>query len=953
MPHFLLIADIVTRTRLSLTRLEQMGQWWHWPLAVLVVGLLLFYVIRMYLRDSVELPAVTAVVLTLLRIATFLCLGFVFLGLEKKTEQEFTKNSRVFVLVDTSQSMGLPAELEMARPQSRLDVVRQELEKDEGLLNDLRRRHEVIVARFDQDSAPEPVAMFAKLATSPATAPEETSLKAEFSTAARAFEERLDRFRLMIYVAGGLLAGAALCGLLFLLVRLGSGGEGPGVVLLAAVFLAVGGLITAAVAGLADPSIMLAAYQRWTGADELPLLAASDEAGKADREEDATKAGVADGPPEEPSQVDWRRELRPQGMETRLADNLVDVVNRERGGPLAGVVLFSDGGVNAGIDVEDAAVIAADAKVPIYTVGLGSDKRATNIRIADIEAPKRVYPEDKFVITGFLQQFGVQGYVTVRLSSALAPAPGADPDAPPADFQIDEDRRLDLPPDDDLAPIRFEIETSEEDTGRRVYTIEIVDLPRNKDADPKDNAKSATVEIVERRNRVLLFADGPTREYRFVRNLLYRDKEVAADVLLQNADEGISQEADEILDHFPTDPDELFEKYDCIMAFDADFSQLSPEQAKMLDRWVAEKAGGLILIGGRIHTPEWAGARPDDMVAETIQALCPVVIDVRRGASAADRFASEVAWPLEFTEEGRKAEFLWLADSPTASEGIWNTFDGVYGYYPSFSIRELKPGATAYAVFTDPQEARGGVNPAYLAGQFYGAGRVLFIASGEFWRLRELDEKLFETIYTKLIRQVSEGRLLRDSSRGLLMVSKERCMIGETINVRAQLTDARHEPLTDETVTALLTAPDDSSEPLELRKIKDAPRQGLYAGQFVALYEGDYRVNLPVPQSDGDLLARTVRTRIPELEIENPQRDDRPLKRLADATGGEYRIGMQAATSGAAGSVTRNLLANDVTTVLPDTPDVEFNRRLSMILLGAICGLLSLEWIIRRLSKLA
>ena len=89
------------------------------------------------------------------------------------------------------------------------------------------------------------------------------------------------------------------------------------------------------------------------------------------------------------------------------------------------VVLFTDGGNNAGSDYKIAATAAADSLIPIYTVGLGSDKRPPNLRIVDLEAPERVYPGDKFTLTGYVQaQNYKNGGVTVELLSAAADGGG-------------------------------------------------------------------------------------------------------------------------------------------------------------------------------------------------------------------------------------------------------------------------------------------------------------------------------------------------------------------------------------------------------------------------------------------------------------------------------------------------------------------------------------------------
>ena len=181
--------------------------------------------------------------------------------------------------------------------------------------------------------------------------------------------------------------------------------------------------------------------------------------------------------------------------------------------------------------------------------------------------------------------------------------------------------------------------------------------------------------------------------------------------------------------------------------------------------------------------------------------------------------------------------------------------------------------------------------------------------------------------------------MLRDSSRGLLLAEKERCLLGDQIAVRAILTDARHDPLTDEEVMAALIHPDGARTTLVLRRVADSPRDGMYAGQFTALEEGDYCVEMALPEgSDDELLRCEVRTRLPDLEIEQPQRNDPLMRDIADKTGGQYYVGVDAAVNRRSGRTPLyNVLElQDQVTVLPGTPDQDFDRLLMAWLMWLI-----------------
>ena len=379
--------------------------------------------------------------------------------------------------------------------------------------------------------------------------------------------------------------------------------------------------------------------------------------------------------------------------------------------------------------------------------------------------------------------------------------------------------RVQIGADGEIVPVSFEIEPDA--PGRFVYQIRAAAPPE--DDNPRDNGRESEMDVVDRQTRVLLMASGPTREYRFLRDQLHRDHTMKTDVLLQTAQSGMSQDADNILSEFPSTRDELYQ-YDCIVAFDPDWTQLDAAQVELLEKWIADEAGGLIAVPGPIHTAEWVRS----VEHAKLRDLYPVVFQQRLTLLDDGHFGGESAYPLVFERAGRDARFLWLANSAEESELAWTSFPGVFGYY---AIKGEKPGATVYARVADPEAGTGDKLPVYMAGQFYGAGQVLYIGSGEFWRLRALDPGYFETLFTKLVRQVSQGRLLRGSSRGTLLVDRDRYELGETVVLRGRLSDERHEPLTVESVTAQVVRPDNSTDTVKLTA--DAQQPGMYIGQFV------------------------------------------------------------------------------------------------------------------------
>lgn len=950
-----LLADANVRTYYGVDSFEV----WQWLLMAGFAILVIAFIGFMYFIDSIELQAGTTLLLGVLRVLAFAGLLLFFLNLEKRSEKKLVKRSRVAVMVDTSVSMGLrdsDASAETAAL-SRIDQVIAEFQQGK-LLDELREQHDVVVYRFDEEAKPTEVTSFSKLGSK--LSGKERSERAEADRAAS-----LATARSIALASGGLLLASLVFGAIFILMRSNRPtfrfSSWP---LLLSVLLLVAAVATMAIANLSSsgtPLLVMLGVREETEQDT---------ANDAEPAESFEASEENAGPETKPeADTDWVRSLVPRGTKTRLNDCIRYMVNKERGGPIAAIVVFSDGNNNDGVSETVAATAARDANIPVHLVGLGSITRPMNVRIADVQAPPRVYPGDDFAIKVLVQSFGMKGkFATLRLSSSgdetrsdgsgpsstnVVPEPDAAADdaesVQPTILGMLDEVTIEL--GEDGKEVVHEFEVSPDFQGKRVFTVTV--LPPKQDHDKLDNQKSVTVEVVERKNRVLLVAGGPTREFRFLRNQLYRDKDTTLDVYLQTGQPGITQEADNLLFEFPESAEDMFE-YDCIVAFDADWRVLDKQQIDLLERWVAEQAGGLIVIAGPVYTPEWTRMPRGDERMDVIRALYPVTF-FHQGATTLKlgRFGGEEAFRLKFTREGRAAEFLWLGDTSAKSDATWGQFKGVYGYY---AVNQAKKGAQIFAYFSDPQTMSEDGLPIYLAGHFYGAGRVFFQASGEMWRVRAVDDAYFEKYYTQLIHWASQGRLLRDSKRGVLLVDKDRCLLGDHVEVRAILKDAQLEPYQADNVIATLDPPDTDPQELKLLPTPDSTRPGTYSAQFTALRQGTYAVVLAVPEGESlELLTREVEVRAPKKEIERSQRNDPLMSAIAKRTSGKYFVGIDALYKEKTkkSKLPPLIKPNNQETYITGNPDRHFHKLLMIWLLALTCGVLCIEWLIRRLSKLA
>ena len=627
--------------------------------------------------------------------------------------------------------------------------------------------------------------------------------------------------------------------------------------------------------------------------------------------------------------TDWAELLRPRGLETRMGESLQELIGRVASPTLSGVVVVGDGGANAGLDVMVANQKAKSSQTRLITVGVGSTRQPTNIAIANLQSPTEVHIGDPFEIGVFVQGQGVAGQsAEVQL---FARSEGSD-----SDPVLVEKKSVDLIEDGVPAEVKFQQKPAS--PGGIEYEIRVAAQGDVKELSLTDNSRRRTINVSERQIKVLLISGGPSRDYRFVRDMLFRHTGMELDVWLQTVDvaaaAGVSQEAKKILTEFPTTRAELFQ-YDAVLAFDIDWSRLTPPGLSLFQEWMSERSGGLVFVSGRIHTPAVASSEELKPVREVLPVrLSPFLLDTGlvRGNTQ--------PWPVELTDDGRGATFLQLSESATEADP-WEEFSGIHRSYPTAGAKD---GGTVLAYFANPKAQTKNGKPILMATQFFGSGRCLFLGSGEMWRLRLSSAETFNRFWTKAIRDVAQGRIKSGNSRGLLMLDRTEFVLGQSVRVRAQLYDASLNALELESVP--VTVLDPNGKPLLPERIllKDKTRPGQYVGSFRAGLQGAWDISLQIPESR-ETLKQKVEVLLPNLESDKPAQNVKLLEQLTEDTGGQY-LSLEEVSTQLAG-------------LLPDRSEsVMIDERLKPLwdrqwVLWTIVGLLGLEWLTRKLLKLA
>jgi hypothetical protein len=592
---------------------------------------------------------------------------------------------------------------------------------------------------------------------------------------------------------------------------------------------------------------------------------------------------------------------------------------------LQAILVISDGQFNLGTDEDGNNFKARTGNpkrpIPVFTIGVGQFRQPAGIRIDDILAPEETRPDDKFSVrvpvvgTGLHDKpfevtlevkrvKDVTGRPVQEAPHILGPKPGkfkGAGDHPQGDVAFEIDVQ-------DLKKIRAADDKTGELEGE--WQIEAI-VPRDESEPfPEPFHKSEPVKVVvqKRALRVLLFAGGATREYQFLRTILYREmteKRMEMCIYLQTGREDhIDQdvEPERMLSEFPNKlgPDDPGQKYmslndyDVIVAFDPDWSRLSTRQLKLMEDWVGDHAGGVIFVAGPVYTYQLA--RPGGRDITSLLKIFPVVLKDSRlhSLSLGGGLSHDATRPyaLHFTPTAQEYDFLKLddeSDSPIAgwNKFFWNRDDvdpqevagarpkrGFFTYYP---VERIKANSEVVATFAGPKESRingGKDEQPFIVRYKFGQGHTLYLGSGEFWRLRSYKDGYQDRFWIKAARNVASTSTLQ-KKQGRILLARN-LPVGQ-INFEAQVKGKDLLPLPRDLRPTVLVKridknKDDKAEmqkfDLQPKPLDDEEWKGYFIGHITIKEPGEYEFQLPIPNSPETLRA-TLTVRKPNPELDN------------------------------------------------------------------------------------
>jgi uncharacterized membrane protein len=594
---------------------------------------------------------------------------------------------------------------------------------------------------------------------------------------------------------------------------------------------------------------------------------------------------------------------RPQAGGTRsdLAGALREVPDRVRGRTLAGIVVVSDGAVSEPLP-------GTAQAAPVYAIGVGSpsiarDREVASALLGDVSVTESVADLAATVVS--------RGYGTSPFDVRLLE------DGKPADV-----RRV--RPASDGSPVSITFRVTPRRDRPTVYSVDITAAPD--ELTPGNNRFSVLATPPARPRRVLMVQGAPGFDHSFLKRALEEDRGVQVDAVVrkgQNDNGQVTyyvqadpQRAPQLTGGFPATREALF-AFDALVLANFGVDALRRDQLDAVRAFVAERGGGLIVLGTRSFDPRVLAGTP-------LEEMLPLRLtgegtDVQ--AASASRSAE-----LSVTPDGEQHPLMRLG----AGSSVTDAWQQLPGLASIVRLGGPRPGAAVLAFATSP----GGGSRPVVAIQRYGRGRVLaFTGEASFrWKMMlPSSDRRYETFWRQAVRWVA---VPASDPVSLDAVLTSRDSAEAEVTVR----DAAFNPVRNATVAIRVNSAQPGAQE-QTAALQDAG-SAVYATSLHFNQPGAHRVDAIARQGRRELgrSSAWVLSGGIDPELVDPRRNDDVLRRIATANRG--RLLEPSEISKLPGLLRPGAHGNPpmVQQELWDSPWV----------FALLAGLLCVEWVLRR-----
>ncbi len=607
-------------------------------------------------------------------------------------------------------------------------------------------------------------------------------------------------------------------------------------------------------------------------------------------------------------------DLRFDGSQTRLGAALEGAREELAGLPVAALVLVTDGADTSEASLSTALLGLKAEKLPVFTVGVGSEQLPRDIQVDRVSTPRSVLKDAALLVDVVLTHSGFGGQtVTVDVED---------------EGRIVGSEKVVLPSDGTPATVRIQAAANE--SGPRLFTFRVA--PQDGEVVTQNNKREALINVRDAQERILYFEGEPRWEMKFLNRAVTDDKNVLTVSLQRTADNKymrLKGEADEVAGGFPKTREELF-RYRALIIGSVEAAAFSGDQLQMIADFVDRRGGGLLMLGGARSFAE--GGYGGTPVADAL----PLLIDPR--SRAADPASlSTTRLKISPTRAGQLHAVTQIAGTEAASLARWAEL-------PELSTLNAElPAKPASTVLLNGTDERGR-SRVVLASHQFGRGKAVAFTAQDSWQWQmhasiSLEDQTHEHFWKQLMRWLVEG--VPDVVD--VRAATDRVEPGEAVTVEATVVDKQFVELNDATVVAQIARPGGATVSVPLQWTGE--RDGQYRGTFVSSEAGAYEVTVDATKG-GEAVGTGVtyvRAAPGDSEYFDPTMHAAPLRRIAEETGGRFYTPATAAG-----------LTEDVRYAGRGVTSVEERELWNMpIILIGLMGLVCAEWGYRRMVGLA
>src|SRR5262245_11192582 len=562
--------------------------------------------------------------------------------------------------------------------------------------------------------------------------------------------------------------------------------------------------------------------------------------------------------------------LSADARRTDLTGALASIRERYRGQRVAGIVVLSDGGDTSRAggtrQAGGAEQAAGEGGPPVFAVGIGAPDGPRDREVLGITAGDP-----------HLDQASVDLHVT-----AVSVGFGRTP------FQLrvlGNGRLLDtrrIVPPADGSPIDEVFTVSPDPLNPTVYSAEIPTADNEVVAE--NNARAVLVSPAGRKRRVLVVEGAPGFEHSFMKRALVSDPGLEVDSVTRKGRNADNQDtffvqagggrSAALTTGFPSRRQDLF-AYDALVVANVEPDYFTRAQLAMTADFVAERGGGLLVLGGRSFAKRGLSGTP-------LEEVLPVEVNDRIGGLVRTSLTSgslPAHNKVMLTDEGESHPIMRIGASPQETRKLWA---GLPPLAASAAVGGPRPGATILALTTAPG---GGVFPV-VAVQRYGQGRSMIFAGEASWRWKMMvasSDRAYEFFWRQAARWLASP-----APDPVAITVADAPEPGDAMSVDVDARDATFAPVPDATVEATLGLPGGAGESLKLRHA-DAT-----SGRFTAAIRpeqtGLYRIHAEARRGAVSLgtADRWMYVGGADREFADPRLNEGFLRRVARTSGGRY-----------------------------------------------------------------